>query len=100
MAARNKSPIVIMNYSDLVYFLDKNDLFDYKDKLDKFLKSKKVQKAANEIVDDILGASLHINEAESVEYFSIAAQALVNAKKQHVGIKNPTFITSSSNEAK
>lgn len=100
MANRKKTPVVIMDYADLLEFLKANNLSQYKNNLDRFLKSKKVKNNANRIIDDLLQASLHINEKDSVEYFTIAAQAVTNAKKSYVGIKNPTFITSSSNESK
>ena len=100
MAKRKKKPIVILEYSDLLDFLQKNNLLRYKDNLDTFLKSRKVKKSADEIIDGLLKASLHINEADSVEYFTITAQAMMQTKKSYVGIKNPTYITSSSNEAK
>ena len=97
---RKKTPITIMYLQDLVYFLQKNDLAEYTEDLVTYLQTKKVKKHANEIIDGLLEANLMVNEKDSAEYFHITAQALVSAKRYYVGIKNPTFITSSSTEAK
>lgn len=100
MSKRKKKPILIMEYADIVYFLEKKNLNHIIPDLDVFLKSQRVKKNGERIIDQILGASLHINEAESAEYFRITAEGLAKAKMIYVGIKKPTYMTSASPEAK
>jgi hypothetical protein len=94
-----KDPIVIISYSDLLKFFQKQELDMYVDDLNTLLASVKIRKNAEKHIDSLLGASLHINEAESVEYFAIAASAIAKTKKLYIGIKNPTTISSGSKEA-